>query len=98
MLRNVNRVEFVFDVDCNEIIPECGFQCDRCISELKTTFEKIEDVFSFRTEEEGKGTKIIIDHDRDKVSLDQLMSAFRRLPSYHTAKFEPTLLSKRKMS
>jgi hypothetical protein len=65
------------------------------VSELVTTFEKIEGVFSFHTEEDDKGTKIIIDHDRDKVSLDQLMSVFRRLPSHQKAKFEPTLLSKR---
>jgi hypothetical protein len=67
------------------------------VSELVTTFEKIEGVgvFSFRTEEDGKDTKIIIDHDRDKVSLDQLMSVFKRLPSHHKAKFEPTLISKR---
>ncbi len=95
MLGKVKRFEFVFDIDCNDIIPECGFQCGRCVSELVTTFEKIEGVFSFHTEEDGKGTKIIIDHDRDKVSLDQLMSVFRRLPSQHKAKFEPTLLSKR---
>lgn len=95
MLGKVKRFEFVFDVDCNDIIPECGFQCGRCVSELVTTFEKIEGVFSFHTEEDDKSTKIIIDHDRDKVSLDQLMSVFRRLPSHQKAKFEPTLLSKR---
>jgi hypothetical protein len=95
LLGKVKRVEFVFDLDCNEIIPECGFRCDRCVSELVTTFKNIEGVFSFRTEEEGGVTKIIIDHDRDKVSLDQLMSVFSRLPSHHKAKFEPTLHSKR---
>jgi len=36
-----------FEIDCSAVIPECGYQCDECISEMESTFKKIKGVTNF---------------------------------------------------
>ncbi len=31
-----------FDLDCNPVIPECGFKCPKCIQEIESTLTSMQ--------------------------------------------------------
>ena len=82
----------VFDLDCNPIIPECGYKCGTCLQELRSIIEAMRGVAKLYTEGSGKDTRIVVEHDACSVTVDQLMQAFRRLPSFYEGFFLPSLL------
>ena len=42
------------DVDCSELIPECGFECSKCIEEIKDVLVSVEGVTRAHMERRGK--------------------------------------------
>jgi len=85
----------VFELDCNAVIPECKFQCDKCINEMDGIFKKTEGVINFYTEGEGAKMKFIVEYDPNKILVEQLMNIFRQLPSYYKGFFRPILIAKK---
>ncbi len=81
----------VFEIDCHDVIPECGYKCDECISEMESTFRKISGITDLYLEREGKEQFIVIEHDPQEVSREKLMQVFRQLPSRYNGFFRPTL-------
>ncbi len=76
-----------FHLDCTPIIPACGFDCTRCIDEMRAVFAKTEGVSKFYMEGDG----VVVQHDPDVVSVEQLMAIFKILPSFHEGHFIPFL-------
>ncbi len=89
------KVHGVFELDCNQVIPECKFQCGKCISEMDGIFERTEGVVGFCTEGEGENMKFIVEYDPNKILAEQLIKIFRRLPSYYKGFFRPILIAKK---
>jgi hypothetical protein len=79
-----------FHLDCTPIIPACGFNCAKCIEEMKTLFGKMHGVSRFYREGDG----VVVEHDVSVVTADQLMDIFRGLPSFHPNHFVPSPMEK----
>jgi len=81
-----------FDIDCNPVIPECGFACPKCIQEIETTLgskDGVSKVYMGEGTEEGK---VIVEHDPEIATVDQLIEAFKMLPSFYEGFFVPTVI------
>jgi len=86
------RVQKFFHLDCNPIIPECGYQCDRCIQEILFVFKGMEGILEVSSGNRGEISGIVVQFDSDKIAEDHLMTAFRRLPSFYKGRFVPEAL------
>jgi copper chaperone CopZ len=81
-----------FDLDCNPIIPECGFQCPKCIQEIESTLTAVEGVAKACIEVAGEEQRLVVEHDRNTVTVGQLISVLKALPSFYEGRFIPTLI------
>ncbi len=82
-----------FEIDCHAMTPECGHQCDECISEMEITFKKIKGVTNFYIEKEGGKQLVAIEHKPKEAPVELLMETFRQLPSRHKGFFKATLFT-----
>jgi len=82
-----------FDIDCNPIIPECGFACPKCIQEIQTTLVSKDGVSKVSMGEGAQEGNVIVEHDPDVATVDQLIEAFKILPSFYEGFFIPTMIT-----
>ena len=80
-----------FEIDCRDLISECGYQCKACIREMENTFKKIKGVSNFYIENEGKKQLVAIEHDPKEAPIELLLETFRQLPSRYRGFFKPRL-------
>jgi copper chaperone CopZ len=83
----MNR-RLAFALDCNPIIPECGFKCEKCIKEMESVFGKIKGVSKFYREGDG----VVVEYDSAMVTVAQLIDVFKGLPSFYKGFFIPTVI------
>lgn len=84
-----------FDLDCNPIIPECGFECPKCIQEIESTLTSMQGVSKVYIEKEGEEQTLIVEHDPGIVTVEQLIDVFKGLPTFYEGFFIPTFLGNR---
>lgn len=77
----------VFSLDCTAIIPECEFNCAKCLKEIQSVLGRMQGVDKAYTQGEGKDMKLIVEHDASKVTDEYLMETFGRLPSFYEGFF-----------
>ncbi len=82
-----------FDLDCNPVIPECGFECPKCIQEIESVLTAINGVSKVYMETEGQEQKLIVEHDPTTATVEQLIEVFKGLPSFYEGFFIPTLIT-----
>jgi hypothetical protein len=82
-----------FHLDCRPVIPQCGFQCMRCIEEILTVFRATPGVSEVTTGKHGEISGIIVHYDDQAISLTDLLNAFSKLPSFYTEHFIPVVLN-----
>ena len=85
-------IRSAFDLDCNPVIPECGFECPKCIQEIESTLTGVQGLSKVEMEGEGKEQKLIVEHDPDMVTVEQLLDIFKDLPSFYEGFFIPTVI------
>ena len=85
-------IRSAFHLDCNPIIPECGFECAKCVQEIQSVLGEMQGVDKSYLEGEGEDTRLIVEHDPNLATVEELMDAFRRLPSFYKGFFVPELL------
>ena len=78
----------VFHIDCTGVIPECGFDCGRCVQEIGLSLTGMKGVGDFYTDGEG----VTIEYDSKVVTAEQLENVLKRLPSFYERHFVPTLV------
>lgn len=78
----------VFHIDCRGVIPECGFECGRCVQEIGSLLAGVKGVGKFYTDGEG----VTIEHDSEAVTTEQLKDLLRGLPSFYESHFVPTIV------
>jgi copper chaperone CopZ len=78
----------VFHIDCRGVIPECGFECARCVREISSSLAGVRGVGDFYTDGEG----VTVEHDCDEVTAEQLREILKGLPSFYECHFVPTLV------
>jgi len=82
-----------FDLDCNPVIPECGFACPKCIQEIETTLTGKDGVSKVYMEGEAEEGELIVEHDPAIATVDQLIEAFKLLPSFYEGFFIPSVIA-----
>ncbi|MHC4728584.1 MAG: cation transporter [Planctomycetota bacterium] len=78
----------VFHIDCTGVIPECGFECARCVQEIGSSLTGMKGVGEFYTDGEG----VTVEYDSKAVTPEQLKDVLKRLPSFYERHFVPTLV------
>ena len=79
-----------FDLDCNPVIPECGFDCPKCIEEIEATLTSKDGVSKVYMEGAADEGKLIVEHDPDVATVDQLKETFKALPTFYEGFFIPS--------
>ena len=87
------NIRSAFDLDCTALIPDCGFNCPKCIQEIESTLTAIHGVSKVYIEAEGQEQKLIVEHDPTAATLEQLIDAFKCPPSFYEGFFIPTLIT-----
>ena len=82
-----------FDIDCNPVIPECGFACPRCIQEIETALASKDGISKVSIGEGVEEGKVVVEHDPAIATVDQLIDAFKMLPSFYEGFFIPTVIT-----
>ena len=82
-----------FDLDCNPVIPECGFQCPKCIEEIEATLTRIKGVSKAYIEKEGQEQRLTVEHDPSTVTAEELTDVLKCLPSFYEGFFIPALIT-----
>lgn len=82
-----------FHLDCHPVIPECGYACPKCIKEIDTTLTSKVSVSKVYIGEGAEEGKLIVEHDPAVASVDQLIEAFKLLPSFYKGFFIPTVIT-----
>ena len=77
-----------FHLDCTPVIPECGFNCGRCIDEMASIFGGTRGVGKFYREGDG----VVVEHEASVIAVSQLLDIFRNLPSFYRGHFIPAVL------
>lgn len=86
------QVQKFFHLDCNPVIPECGYQCEKCIQEILFVFRGKDGVLEISAGKRGEISGIVVQYDSEKTTEDHLMNAFSRLPSFYKGFFVPKVL------
>lgn len=81
-----------FHLDCNPMIPECGYRCGKCLQEMRCVFEAIQGVAGFHAEGSGRDAKTVVEYDPCTVTVEDMMKSLRQLPSFYKGFFVPSLL------
>jgi hypothetical protein len=77
-----------FHLDCTPILADCGCRCRKCLEEMKSVFGGMRGVSKFC--QEGPG--VVVEHDADAMTVEQLLEVFRGLPSFYRSHFVPSVL------
>ncbi len=83
----------VFHLDCTPVIPECGFECPKCIREIESTLTGMQGVSRAYIETEGEEQRLVVEHDPAAVTVEQLVDVLKSLPSYYEGFFIPALIT-----
>ena len=78
-----------FHLDCDAVIPQCGYECSKCIQELESTLTGVQGVSSVYLEGDG----IVVEHNADTVTAKQLIGVFEALPTFYDGFFVPTMIT-----
>jgi hypothetical protein len=82
-----------FHLDCKPVIPECGFQCDKCIEEIHSVFAGMDGVSGVSKGKCREIDGIVVQYDSEAIGSDDLMKTFRTLPSFYKGRFVPELVT-----
>jgi len=86
-------IRTAFDLDCNPVIPECGFACPKCIQEIETTLTSKAGISKVYMEGDADEGKLIVEHDPAIAPVAQLMESFKLLPSFYEGFFVPSVIT-----
>jgi len=86
------RVQKFSHLDCSLIIPECGYQCDQCIQEIFSVLKSTDGVLEVSTGKHREISGIVVQYDSEMTADGNLLTVFRRLPSFYRGRFIPKIL------
>ena len=81
-----------FHLDCNAVIPECAYQCDKCIQEIESVVKGLHGVSDVSLGKRRETSGIVVQYDSDAIDFNNLIIAFRGLPTFYKGRFVPEVL------
>ena len=85
-------VEKFFHLDCTLVIPECRYNCAKCITEIRTVLGSGSGVLEVTLGKRGETSGIVVKYDPEQTSTGKLLYEFRNLPSFYGGRFVPQVL------
>ncbi len=85
-------VEKFFHLDCSPVIPECGYKCARCITEIRSVLGSQSGVSEVTLGKRGETSGIVVKHDTEAISVEDLLNVLCNLPSFYRGRFIPQVL------
>jgi copper chaperone CopZ len=85
-------VQSFFHLDCSPVIPECGFQCDKCVEEIQSVLTELDGVSEVSRGRRGETDGIVVQYNSEAIGIDHLVNTLRTLPSFYKGRFVPSLL------
>ncbi len=82
-----------FHLDCHPIIPDCGFQCEKCVNEISSVIKAKEGVSEAELTELDNISVISVDYDTEKITIEEIKKELGSLPSFFAAKFVPEFIT-----
>ena len=84
-------VQSFFHLDCRPVIPECSFQCDKCVEEIQSVLMAMAGVSEVSRDKRGETDGIVVQYDSEAIGIDDLTNTLRTLPSFYKGRFVPSL-------
>ena len=84
-------VRSFFHLDCRPVIPECGFQCDKCVEEIQSVLTAMDGVSDVSRDTRGEVDGIVVEYDPEAIGIEDLTNTLRTLPSFYKGRFVPSL-------
>ncbi len=81
-----------FHLDCVPVIPECGYQCDKCVREILSVLERTKGIQGASMGMRGEISGIVVDYDPETTDENRLTAVLGGLPSFYKGKFIPHVL------
>jgi hypothetical protein len=81
------------DVDCSQLVPDCGFDCSACFAEVRRTLNATNGVNRLHIEQRGEDRRLSVEHDPSIVPVAKLVNLVEQLPTRHAAHFQAKLIT-----
>jgi len=82
----------LFHLDCTPVIPDCGYQCLKCVEEIRSILEAKDGISEVTLTEHKNISVIAIEYDSDIIGIKDLQKELERLPSFYTGFFLPEVI------
>ena len=76
-----------FHLDCTPVIPQCGYQCAKCIQEIQSVVGQMNGIRDVSSGEREGRSGIIVQYESEATTDDQLIGVFNTLPSFYRGRF-----------
>ncbi len=86
------HVQKFFHLDYTPVIPECGYQCPKCIQEICDVLCAMEGVLEVSSGKRGEISGIVVRYDSEITGDEDLVKAFGELPSFYQGRFVPEVM------
>ena len=84
-------VNSFFHLDCNSIIPDCGFNCPKCIDEIRWNLKGKNGIKEVSLIEKEGISLMEVKYDQEIISVESVLMSFENLPSFYSGFFIPEL-------
>ena len=81
-----------FHLDCNPIIAECGYHCDRCVNEIRSVLKEKNGIFEVALTEQKNISVVSVEYDPEILKTTDILNELERLPSFYSDKFIPKVV------
>jgi hypothetical protein len=81
-----------FHMDCNSIIPECSYQCQKCIQEIHSVLKAKNGISKVSVRKNMDMSGIAVEYNPQTIDIEELTKELENLPSYYTGFFVIKLL------
>lgn len=82
----------LFHLDCHPIIPECGYQCPKCIYEIRSILKAKNGISEVSLKQHKEISVIEVEYDPEITSIKDLIKELGNLPSFYSGFFIPGLI------
>jgi hypothetical protein len=76
-----------FHLDCNSIIPECGYQCQKCIQEIRYVLKAKTGISKVSVRKNKDMSGIAVEYNPESISTKDLVRELESLPSFYSGFF-----------
>ena len=81
-----------FHLDCNPIIAECGYHCDKCVDEIRSVLKEKNGIFEVALTEQKNISVVSVEYDPEIIKPTDILYELERLPSFYSDKFIPKVV------